>query len=350
VNKLMQLWAAAAPTGPVIVPSLDQNPVYQGAAESCSSNAGTWNFAITVSEEVGFPTTLTGLSINGTDYSSQIASIFGGTSAIPGRGSISGCYSLSSVNVPTNETFAFSGPGWSTSLTIPFQGPQAQLNVGGASNAASGQQTFAPGMIMAVYGTALGTLSQPATTIPLPEYMAGFEAYICPGNCNTAAVEYPVPLYYVGPNQVNLQIPYEVSGAVDLNLGNPYQLTDYFFTVSPAAPGIFTLEDGSGNVNPAQTVSVGGAATVYVTGVGQITPSVQDGLAPTGNQVPKPREAVTVTVGGVTATTSYVAIPTWSVGVLQINFTIPSGVPSGRQPVIVTIGATPSPTAYITIQ
>jgi uncharacterized protein (TIGR03437 family) len=353
VTKLMQSWAAAAPTGPVIVPSLDQNPVYQGAAESCSSNAGTWNFVITVSEEGGFSTTLTGLSINGTDYSSKIASIFG-TSAIPGRGNISGCYSLSSISVPANETFTFSGgsgsSAWSTSLTIPFQGTQAQLNVGGASNAASGQQTFAPGMIMSIYGTALGTLSQAATTIPLPDYMAGFEAYICPGNCNTASVSYPVPLYYVGPNQVNLQIPYEVSGAVDLSLGNPYQLIDYFFTVTPAAPGIFTLEDGSGNVNPSQTVSVGGAATVYLTGAGQITPSVEDGLAPTGAQSPRPRQAVTVTVGGVTAPTSYVAIPSWSVGVLQINFTIPPGVPSGRQPVIVTIGTTPSPTAYITIQ
>jgi uncharacterized protein (TIGR03437 family) len=222
--------------------------------------------------------------------------------------------------------------------------------VSGATNAASYQQVFAPGMIVAVFGSALGTLSQAAETIPLPEYMAGFEAVICPVNCNTAEVAYPVPLYYVGPNQVNLQIPYEVTGAADLNLGNPYQDTDYFFTISPVAPGIFTLEDGSGNVNPSQAVSPGGTATVYVTGAGAVSPNPGDGAAPTGAQEPKPRQAVTVTVGGVTAPTSYVAIPDWSVGVLQINFTIPSTVPAGRQPVVVTVGTTASPAAYITVQ
>jgi len=46
---------------------------------------------------------------------------------------------------------------------------------------------------------------------------------------------YPAPLYYVGPNQVNLQIPYEVTGTVDLELGNPYQYYDYYFTVSSSA-------------------------------------------------------------------------------------------------------------------
>jgi uncharacterized protein (TIGR03437 family) len=353
VNNLVHAWTSAAPTGPVIVPSLDQNPVYQGYPERCGTST-QWNFYLTVAEDGGFATTLTGLSIGGTDYSSQIASIFG-SPAIPARGSISGCFSVSSVNAPANETFTFSGgsggSAWSTSLTVSFQGPQTPISVGGASNAASGQQAFAPGMIISVYGTAFATLTEAATVTPLPEYMVGFEASICPVNCNTAPVGYIVPLYYVGPNQANMQIPYEVSGAVDLRFGNPYQNTDYFFTVSPAAPGIFTLEDGSQNVVPVQTVSAGGIATVYVTGVGQVTPSVPDGFTPSGTQAPEPRQAVTVTVGGVAAPAAlYAGIPSWSVGVLQINFTIPSGVPAGRQPVVVTIGTTPSPAAYITIQ
>jgi uncharacterized protein (TIGR03437 family) len=361
VTNFIKQWSSAEPTGPVVVASLDQNPVYQGNAETCG-NANTWNFLLTLSEEAGFATSVTGFSIsdgtNSTDYSSQIASILG-TSALGARQSIGyvlasggqfGCMSLASVNAPATETFTFSGPGWRTALAIPFQGPQTQLSIGGASNAASGQQAYAPGMIMSVYGAALGTLSQAAATIPLPEYMAGFEATICPGNCQTATTGYAVPLYYVGPNQVNIQIPYEVSGAVDLNVGNPYQSTDYFFTVTPTAPGIFTLEDGSGNVNPAQTLSPGQVGTVYVTGVGAVSPAVPDGSAPTPAQVPKPRQAVTVTVGGVTAQTSYDAIPSWSVGVLQINFTIPSNAPTGRQPVVVSVGTVHSPPAYITIQ
>ena len=352
VNNLVHSWTTAAPTGPVIVPSLDQNPVYQGNPESCG-NSNQWNFYLTLAEDGGFATTLTGLSIGGTDYSAQIASIFA-SPAIPARGSISGCFSVSSVNAPANVTFIFSGgsggSAWSTSLTVSFQGAQPQITLGGASNAASGQQAFAPGMIMSLYGSAFSTLSEAATVTPLPEYMVGLEASICPVNCNTDG-GYAIPLYYVGPNQVNLQIPYQVSGAVDLRFGNPYQNLDYFFTVSPAAPGIFTLEDGSQNVTPAQTVSPGGVATVYLTGAGKVTPTVPNGFTPSESQVPEPIQAVTVTVGGIAAPPAlYAAIPSWSVGVLQINFTIPSSVPAGRQPVVVTIGTTPSPAAYITIQ
>ena len=355
VAKLVQQWSTQVATGSLVVPSIDQNPVYQ-------TSAGKWTFQLTLTEDAGFATTLTGFTIDGTDYSSQIAAIFG-TAAIPARQSISGSYTLSFASVPANPvTFGFSGvdasgAAWATTLTIPFQGPQTQLTVDqstpsgtcyGCSNSASGQRVFAPGMIMSVYGTAFGTLAQAATTIPLPEYMAGFEAFVCPVSCNTGT-NYPAPLYYVGPNQVNLQIPYEVTGTVDLELGNPYQYYDYFFTVSSSAPGIYTYLDGTGDVTPTRTGSAGQSATMYVTGVGAISPVVADGAAPLA-ATPKPRQSLTVTVGGIAATTSYVGIPSWSVGVVQINFNIPSNVPSGRQPVVVTVGTVASPPAYLTIQ
>src|ERR1035438_4362160 len=110
-------------------------------------------------EEAGLATSVSRFSINGVDYSSQIGSIFG-TSTIGARQSITGCMTLSSVSAPIYEAFNFSGPGWSTAINMSFQGPQAQLAVGGATNAASYAQTYAPGMIMAVFGTGLGTLSQ----------------------------------------------------------------------------------------------------------------------------------------------------------------------------------------------
>jgi uncharacterized protein (TIGR03437 family) len=353
VTKLIQNWQSAEPTGPVVSASLDQNPVFQGnTTEGCGSSS-TWNFQVTLTDEAGPATSVTGFKIGTTDYSSQIGSIFGG-SAIGAGQSTYGCMAISSVNVPANETFSFSGPGWSTTLTIPFQGPQAQLVIGGVSNAASGALSYAPGMILSVYGTGMGTVpaGQLASTIPFPYMMAGVVAFMCPVNCNTATTGWSVPLYYVGPNQINVQIPYEASGPVDLNIDTPYNFygVDTFFTVAPVAPGIFMLEDGSQNVNPAQSLSPSQTGTVYVTGVGAVTPAVDDGLAPSAAQVPKPREAVTVTVGGVSAPVQYAAIPTWSVGVLQVNFTIPSNAPTGRQPVVVTVGTVSSPPAYITVQ
>jgi len=356
VTKLIQNWKSAQPTGPIVAASLDQNPVYQGFSETncgnTTGNAGSWNFQITLTEEAGFATSVTGFTINGADYSSQIESIFG-TSGIGARQFISGCMALTSVNAPAYEAFDFSGPGWSTAINMSFQGPQSNLAVGGAANAASYAQTYAPGMILAVFGSGLGTLSQAAATIPLPSMMAGFEAFMCPVNqCNS--IEWPVYLYYVGPDQVNLQIPYEASGQVDLNLGNPYANIDYYFTVSPVAPGIFTFLDGSSDVNPNRTASPGQTTFLFITGEGQVSPSLADGASPEAgtplSELPRPREAVTVTVGGIDAPTTFVGIPSGLVGVTQINFTIPSNVPAGRQPVVVTVGTVSTPPAYITVQ
>jgi uncharacterized protein (TIGR03437 family) len=358
VTKFIEAWSSYVATGSLVVPSIDQNPVYQTTS---GASGNQWSFNLTLNEEAGIATTLTGFTVsvsgNTTSYASQIVSLFG-TAAIPARGSISASYTLSLATVPTNVTFGFSGMDaggktWTTALTVAFEGPQTNLAGGGFSsaNAASGKQAFAPGMIMSVYGTGLGTLAQSATTIPLPEYMAGFQAYI--GN-------YPVPLYYVGPNQVNLQIPYETApGPNELTLYNPWVpngLTSAF-TVSATAPGIFTFANGT--VNPSSTGSPGQVATLFITGEGQVTPSLADGTTPSvGTPVanlPKPRAAVSMTVGSIAVSTTaasnwFVGIPSGLVGVTQINFTIPSNVTPGLQPVVVTVGGVASPPAYITIQ
>ena len=345
-SLLVHQWSTALPTAAVVVPSINQNPVYE-----TTSSSGKWTFQLTLTEEAGIGATLTNFAINGVDHSSQIASLFGTASIAPLQ-SVTASYTLSLTSVPVNETFTFSGTdargnSWSTALTVPFQGPMTQLSIAGIGNAATGQVVFAPGMIMSVYGTGLGTLAQAAATIPLPEYMAGFYAFVN---------KVPTPLYYVGPNQVNLQVPYETTvGSADLNLQTPYESLDKTFSVSSAGPGIFMFPDG--RVNPSNTGSVGQTLTMFITGDGQVTPSLPDGTTPSSStplsRLPKPRQTLTVTVAGIPVAQTgnwFYGIPSGLVGATQINFTIPAGVPSGRQPVVVTVGTASSPPAYITIQ
>jgi uncharacterized protein (TIGR03437 family) len=90
---------------------------------------------------------------------------------------------------------------------------------------------------------------------------------------------------------------------------------------------------------------------MYITGDGQVTPSLATGSAPTSlARAPKPRLPLTVTVGGVTATTTFFGIPPGYVGVTQVNFTIPAGAPSGVQPVVVTVGTQASAPANLRVQ
>jgi uncharacterized protein (TIGR03437 family) len=327
-----------------VTPSLDQNPVFQ---QQPDANGNSWVFNLTLSEEAGIATTLTGMSINGVDYSSKLASLFGSVS-IPASGSISAKIGLANLNVPVNIPFTFSGTDasgktWSQQLSVPFQGFQTQLSISGISNAATGQQAYAPGMILSVYGAALGTFAEPAYTIPLPQYLAGFSAAI---NGVTA------PIYYASPGQVNIQIPYETQpGPAQLVVWNPYASVTYNFLVSAAAPGIFTFADGT--VNPYRSAPAGSEIAMFVTGSGVVTPAIATGAAPSPRATPPtPRLPVTITVGGIALPASSIefnGIPSGLVGVNQINFTIPSNVPAGLQPVVVTVGGIASPAANILI-
>ncbi len=77
-----------------------------------------------------------------------------------------------------------------------------------------------------------------------------------------------------------------------------------------------------------------------MTGEGTTNPGGVDGQI-SGNNPPAPNAAVTVTIGGQTATTTYVGeAPQEIGGLLQINVQIPSNVtPNAAVPVVVNIGA-----------
>src|SRR5271157_9565 len=309
VNNFVTSWTGSPAVSAAVAVSIDQNPVFQRAPDA---NGNSWVFTLTLTEEAGIGATLTGFTINGAGYPF-------GSSAIPANGSISSTIGLASLAVPTTVTFVFSGVDatgrpWTVPFAAPFAGPQTQLSVGGVANAASYQQAYAPGMLVAVFGAALADFAQAAETIPLPQYLAGFQAYVgtisaCPGEwC-------PAPLWYVSPGQVNIQIPYEAptSGTVTLNVSNPWNSNGVNFNLrmSPAAPGIFT--DANGNLNPYSTGARGQEVVLYITGEGKVTPSLADGATPAPRATtPKPTLAVSLTVGGVPITQSqlqYIGIP-----------------------------------------
>jgi len=338
--NLVKQWSSHPAISSAVVPSMDQNPVFQ--------TNGVWTFALTLSEQAGIGTRLTGFTIDGVSHASEIATLFGSANIQP-RGSVTANITLNGIAAPKNVVLAFtgvdaSGTTWSTQMSVPFQGPQVHLTSGGMSNAASGQQVYAPGMILSVYGAGMGAFAQGAAAIPLPSFMAGFSAYI-----NGV----PAPLYYVSPTQVNVQIPYETTaGSATLELDSPYETNTYTFTVGNTGPGIFTFQDGF--VNPSRSITRGGVATLFITGEGAVSPAIATGTTPQPStptsRLPKPRATYSVTVGGVPATVQFIGIPSGLVGVTQINFQVPSTVPAGAQDVVVTVGANTSNTAKINVQ
>jgi len=337
--NLIHQWSSAAPTASAVVPSIDQNPVFE--------TANGWKYTITLTEEAGVATTVTGFTINGQNQ--DVKTVFGSNVLPPGGSLTSNGLAFNNLTVPANVVFSFSGADssgtqWTQQLTVPFDGPQPQLAVGGVSNAASGQQSFAPGMLVSIYGTALGDFAQVAGTVPLPQYLSGFEASV-----NGV----PAPLYYVSPNQVNLQIPYGTPlGKAALVVGNPYaNSNNYSLNIVAAAPGIF-MTNGFTSA-PFSSASAGATVTLYITGDGILSPSLPTGAAPAPGtpitQLPKPNLPVVVTVAGQSAAIQFIGVPVGLVGVTQINYQVPASTPAGVQQVVVTVGGATSQPANLTV-
>jgi uncharacterized protein (TIGR03437 family) len=144
------------------------------------------------------------------------------------------------------------------------------------------------------------------------------------------------PLFYVGPGQINAQMPLAVPTGtpVSVIVKNAGQISNTA-TVSlvSAAPGVFTYgnneavvqnQDGSLNsgTNPAHS---GDVLVGYLTGGGPVNPA---GPWLTGAASPNGLSQITsgysVTVGNQPAQVFYLGLAPSEVGVYQVNFKVPA--------------------------
>ncbi|MES1256832.1 MAG: peptidase S8, partial [Acidobacteriota bacterium] len=227
-------------------------------------------------------------------------------------------------------------------VTLVVGGSDA-LSIGEISNVASLGLTGAPGAKMQVIGLNLAPSAALSARIPLSLTLAGVSATV---NGVTA------PLYSVSPGLVNLQVPYETApGTAVLAIHNNGKIAWREFPVAIAAPGIFSSANGF--LAPVASAPAGATVSLYVTGDGDVTPTLATGEGPSSgtatNRLPQPRLPLTVTVGGTPAVVTFRGIIAGTVGVTQVNFTIPPGTVPGVQPVVVSVGGAASQPVNMTV-
>jgi uncharacterized protein (TIGR03437 family) len=211
----------------------------------------------------------------------------------------------------TNELWMLSSPAPGTAIT-------------GVINALSGAPgPFAPGEIVSVFGSGLGpatgiATSFDATTGLLPVSSSGTSAVVG----GIAA-----PLYYVSRDQINLQIPYELSGSTSAELrmnGSVSTTVGMTATHAGLLPQIFN-EDGALN-SPQNPAVQGSVVVLYATGQGVTNPaSVTGAIA----LKPSPAAAlVSVEIGGLMAEVLFQGTVVGTSGILQVNARLPEGLPA----------------------
>ena len=230
-------------------------------------------------------------------------------------------------------------------------GPSGKTAVSGLQNAFSFRQGFAPGMAMSVYGTNLaGTITAaPAGRFPLPLSLGGVSATV---NGISA------PLYYVSPGQLNIQVPYETgAGPAVLAVNNNGQIASFAFTAVPAAPGLYRTAISNSTGQPVTNATTGQVLLLFMTGEGDVTPSLATGATPSSaitdpTRLPHARMPISVSIGGVPVPASsllFAGIPNGVAGLTQIDLSVPANAPTGPQPVVVTVGTAAAPPITLNI-
>src|SRR5262245_10743839 len=92
-------------------------------------------------------------------------------------------------------------------LLPPSQPPR--IDAGRFGNAASGQQPFAPGSLITLYGNGLAPAEQVAGKLPLPVQMNGVTVKLD---------DSLIPLYAVSPGQISCLVPFDVTAASSITV------------------------------------------------------------------------------------------------------------------------------------
>lgn len=257
------------------------------------------------------------------------------------------------------------GQATATAIVGTQPNPQAPIfNQGGVVLGAGFERgPMAPGSIVSLFGKNLTARDNFAESVPLPRSLGGLRVIIG---------DKEAPLFYAGPGQVNVQVPFELAAERQLQIlietngtpsaPEPLQTAD-------SRPGIFTLGPPFGqqgailiaNTNrlamPAtpnvasEPAKPGGTISIYCTGLGQTEPPVASGEAGPASPLATVKIPVAVAIGGQAAKVTFAGLAPGFVGVYQVNAEVPADLVSGNAvPVVVTQGGFSSNTATIAVQ
>jgi uncharacterized protein (TIGR03437 family) len=183
------------------------------------------------------------------------------------------------------------------------------------------EKRVAPGEIVSISGAKL-TETAAFGTIPLPTQLAGIRVVM---NDNV-----DIPLYYVSPQQVFAQIPFEVEGeSVSIRVISPqgwiYPVTVPLAKTSPVpflGPKKEVLVNQVGSWTTA-SAAAGQVATIYATGLGQVSPQVATGSAAPLSPLSYVAGTTSVTLCGQPAEVLFSGLTPTFVGLYQINIRVP---------------------------
>jgi uncharacterized protein (TIGR03437 family) len=239
-----------------------------------------------------------------------------------------------------------------------------QILAGGIVDAGSftGGKFLAPGTVASVFGTNMAASPVQASTVPLPTSLGGVQLLI-----NGK----PAPLYYVDSGLINFQVPWDINTAVETYPDDPFSYAPMFtarvqrgdlssnlayVTSQKDSPAVMIYGDNYAVAQDAQYRTIGpsnparpnAGAVVYVLGVSSLKePQTTGAPAPLDHVVPF-NAAVSLQIGGVQANVGFAGLTPGGIGLMQVNFTVPS-LPPGTYDLKLSVNGSVANTCKLVI-
>ena len=190
---------------------------------------------------------------------------------------------------------------------------------------------LSPGVVASVFGSGLAAVTESTGQVPLLTDYKETSVLIGP---------YQVPLYFVSPGQVNIQLPVELEAnqqySVVVSANGALTIPDSVDVV-PVAPGVAAFGDGRliaqhsdytlvGDEHPAKR---GEYLVMYLVGLGATNPMVPSGTPSPGDTLGVPLIPPTLTIDGQPVQIVFAGLTPGGVGLFQINFQVPTDARTG---------------------
>ncbi len=211
------------------------------------------------------------------------------------------------------------------------------------TNSADFSEEIAPGSLISIFGNRFSQQAEGADTSPLPTKLNG----AC-----VSVDGAPLPMLYVGPNQINAQMLYGLGGSTSVQVHTTGGISDIFVKdIQAQAPAIFSV-NGPNNTrfaaifredntlatlsNPIRTNE---HFVIYMAGLGDVNPFAVAGNPASADILSETIVTPSVTIAGAPADVTYSGLTPGFAGLYQINARAAGFTPAGvEQPLIINIG------------
>jgi uncharacterized protein (TIGR03437 family) len=209
---------------------------------------------------------------------------------------------------------------------IPWSVPPRIAMMANAATPDTATSSVAPGSILSLFGVNLANDSMGTTSFPLPLTLANTSATV-----NGKAA----PLFYASSGQVNVQVPYGLTGnTANVVVTSPQGSATASVALSPSSAAIFLGPNGEPFVDAFTYKWIPTAdkqwITIWADGLGATSPAVPEGMPAPLSPLSVVAGKVSVQFCGQTLPADWAGLAPGMAGLYQINVWVPPATCSGQ--------------------